>query len=82
MRIAALDDIIDSKRAAGPNAADTAEVVIAVEESAEACLPAVMLGGAVPFPDGALDAVRESMARAGSSDLAVLADRERHEHGE
>jgi L-fuculose-phosphate aldolase len=50
----------------GPDAASTADLVVAVEESAEAELGAALLGGSVPFPDGALDAVRESMARAAS----------------
>ena len=50
----------------GPTAAGTADLVIAVEESAEACVAAAILGGSVPFPDGALDAVRASMARAAS----------------
>jgi L-ribulose-5-phosphate 4-epimerase len=50
----------------GPNGTGTADLVIAIEESAEATLGAAILGGAVPFPDGALDALRESMARAAS----------------
>jgi L-ribulose-5-phosphate 4-epimerase len=50
----------------GPNATSTADLVVAVEESAEASLGAAILGGSVPFPDGALDALRESMARAAS----------------
>jgi L-ribulose-5-phosphate 4-epimerase len=50
----------------GRNAAGAAELVVAVEESAEAALAAAILGGSVPFPEGALEAVRESMARAAS----------------
>jgi L-ribulose-5-phosphate 4-epimerase len=50
----------------GPDATSTADLVVAAEESAEATLGAAILGGAVPFPDGALDALRESMARAAS----------------
>lgn len=41
-----------------------ARLVVAVEESAEAELAAAAVGGAKDFPPGALDAVRESMARA------------------
>jgi L-ribulose-5-phosphate 4-epimerase len=50
----------------GPDAAGTADLVIAIEESAEAVMAATIIGGAVPFPDGALDAVRASMAGAAS----------------
>jgi len=44
----------------------TARLVVAIEESAQAELGAAAIGGAVDFPDGALDAVRASMARVGS----------------
>lgn len=47
--------------AADPMAA--ARLVVAIEEAAEAELAAAAIGGAVDFPDGALDAVRASMAR-------------------
>jgi L-ribulose-5-phosphate 4-epimerase len=50
----------------GPTAAGAADIVVAVEESAEASIAAAIIGGSVPFPDGALDALRESMARAAS----------------
>jgi L-ribulose-5-phosphate 4-epimerase len=45
---------------AGPAAA--AALVVALEEGAEAEWRAVALGGSVPFPAGALEAVRASMA--------------------
>ena len=48
------------------DAMTTADLVIAIEESAEAEIAATILGGAVPFPDDAFDAVRASMARAAS----------------
>ncbi|MER5637259.1 class II aldolase/adducin family protein [Kitasatospora sp. NPDC002227] len=48
----------------GPDAAAAALLVTAIEESAEAEIAAKALGGAVDFPDGALEAVRASMARA------------------
>jgi L-ribulose-5-phosphate 4-epimerase len=41
-----------------------ARLVVAIEESAEAEIGAAAVGGAVDFPEGALAAVRESMARA------------------
>jgi L-fuculose-phosphate aldolase len=50
--------------AADPLAA--ARLVVAIEEAAEAELAATAIGGAVDFPAGALDAVRESMARVQS----------------
>jgi L-ribulose-5-phosphate 4-epimerase len=50
----------------GPNPTDAAHLLMAIEESAEAELAAVALGGAVDFPEGALEAVRASMAKAGS----------------
>jgi L-ribulose-5-phosphate 4-epimerase len=43
-----------------------ARLLIAVEESAEAELAATAIGGGVDFPEGALDAVRASIARAGT----------------
>lgn len=43
-----------------------ARLVIAVEETAEAELAATAIGGGVDLPEGALDAVRESIARAGT----------------
>lgn len=42
-----------------------ARLVVAIEEAAEAELAAQAIGGAVDFPDGALEAVRASMARVG-----------------
>jgi L-ribulose-5-phosphate 4-epimerase len=50
----------------GPDPASTADLVVAIEESAEALTAAAILGGSVPFPDGALDAVRASIARVAS----------------
>ncbi|MHB1548781.1 MAG: class II aldolase/adducin family protein [Acidimicrobiales bacterium] len=50
--------------AADPLAA--ARLVVAIEEAAEAELAAAVIGGAVDFPAGALDAVRASMARVQS----------------
>ena len=44
----------------------TARLVVAIEEASEAELAAAALGGAVDFPPGALDQVRESMARVRS----------------
>jgi L-ribulose-5-phosphate 4-epimerase len=41
----------------------TAWLVVAIEEAAEAEIAAAAIGGAVDFPEGALAAVRESMAR-------------------
>jgi len=43
-----------------------ARLIVAIEEAAEAELSAEVIGGAVDFPEGALDAVRASMARVGS----------------
>ncbi len=40
-----------------------ARLVVAIEEAAEAELAAQAIGGAVDFPEGALDAVRASMNR-------------------
>lgn len=48
----------------GADPQQAADLLIAIEESAEAELAARALGGAVDFPAGALDAVRASMARA------------------
>ena len=50
----------------GPDPLATAHLVVAIEESAEAELAAAAIGGAVNFPEGALDAVRASMARSRS----------------
>ncbi|MGG8409012.1 class II aldolase/adducin family protein [Streptomyces sp. 12297] len=47
----------------GPDSAATAHLVVAIEESAEAEIAAAAIGGAVDFPDGALAAVRASIAR-------------------
>lgn len=41
----------------------TAGLILALEESAEAELGASKIGGAVSFPEGALEMVRESMSR-------------------
>lgn len=43
-----------------------ARLVVAIEEAAEAEIAAVAIGGAADFRPGALDAVRESMARVRS----------------
>lgn len=48
----------------GADPRQAADLLIAIEESAEAELAARALGGAVDFPAGALEAVRASMARA------------------
>lgn len=40
-----------------------ARLVVAIEEAAQAELAAATIGGAVDFPEGALDAVRASMSR-------------------
>lgn len=50
----------------GPDPRQAADLLIAIEESAEAELAARVLGGAVDFPAGALEAVRASMERAAS----------------
>jgi L-fuculose-phosphate aldolase len=50
----------------GPDAADAANLLTAIEESAEAEIAAMAIGGAVDFPDGALEAVRTAMARVSS----------------
>ncbi|MFI6154102.1 class II aldolase/adducin family protein [Kitasatospora sp. NPDC051170] len=47
----------------GPDAAAAAHLVVAIEESAEAEIAAAAIGGAVDFPEGALEAVRASIAR-------------------
>ncbi|MFI9064542.1 class II aldolase/adducin family protein [Streptomyces sp. NPDC053429] len=50
----------------GPDPAATAHLVVAIEESAEAEIAAAAIGGAVDFPEGALEAVRASIARVAS----------------
>ncbi|MFD9791866.1 class II aldolase/adducin family protein [Streptomyces sp. NPDC059070] len=50
----------------GPDSASTAHLVVAIEESAEAELAAAAIGGAVDFPEGAVEAVRASIARVAS----------------
>ncbi|MET7458059.1 class II aldolase/adducin family protein [Streptomyces sp. NPDC005574] len=50
----------------GPDPAATAHLVVAIEESAEAEIAAAAIGGAVDFPEGALAAVRASIARVAS----------------
>ncbi len=47
----------------GADPMSAARLVVAIEEAAEAELAAAAIGGAVDFPEGALDAVRASMAR-------------------
>ncbi|QKW20389.1 class II aldolase/adducin family protein [Kitasatospora sp. NA04385] len=47
----------------GPDPEAAGHLVVAVEESAEAELAAAAIGGAVDFPEGALEAVRASIAR-------------------
>ncbi len=42
----------------------TVNLISALEESAEAEINAIAIGGAVGFPQGALEAVRESMAKS------------------
>jgi L-ribulose-5-phosphate 4-epimerase len=50
----------------GPDPLATAQLVVAIEESAEAEIAAAAIGGAVDFPADALEAVRTSMARVRS----------------
>jgi L-ribulose-5-phosphate 4-epimerase len=50
----------------GPDAGAAAMLVVALEEGAQAEWRAAVLGGSVPFPAGALDAVRAAMAAAGT----------------
>ncbi|MGW0885736.1 class II aldolase/adducin family protein [Streptomyces sp. NPDC002671] len=50
----------------GPDAAATAHLVVAIEESAEAEIAAAAIGGAVDFPAGAQEAVRAAIARVRS----------------
>jgi L-ribulose-5-phosphate 4-epimerase len=50
----------------GPDPRAVAGLVIAIEEAAGAELAAAVIGGAEDFPDGALAAVRESMAKTRS----------------
>lgn len=50
----------------GPDSAAAAHLVVAIEESAEAEIAATAIGGAVDFPEGALAAVRASMAQVSS----------------
>ncbi|MDH6129616.1 class II aldolase/adducin family protein [Kitasatospora sp. GP82] len=47
----------------GPDAAAAGRLVVAIEESAEAELAAAAIGGAVDFPECALESVRASIAR-------------------
>ena len=47
----------------GADPMGAARLVVAIEEAAEAELAAEAIGGAVDFPEGALDAVRASMTR-------------------
>lgn len=47
----------------GADPVGAARLVVAIEDSAEAELAAARIGGGVEFPAGALDSVRESMAR-------------------
>jgi len=50
----------------GPDPMATAQLVVAIEESADAEIAAAAIGGAVDFPEGALEAVRKSMTRVRS----------------
>ena len=50
----------------GPDTAATGHLVEAIEESAEAEIAAAAIGGGVDFPEGALEAVRASIARVSS----------------
>lgn len=50
----------------GPDSAATAHLLVAIEESAEAELAAAAIGGAVDFPQGAVEAVRAAIARVAS----------------
>jgi L-ribulose-5-phosphate 4-epimerase len=47
----------------GSSVSETASIAFAIEEAAAAELAAAALGGGVDFPEGALQRVRESMAR-------------------
>jgi L-fuculose-phosphate aldolase len=51
----------------GPDVATAARLVIAMEEAAQMTLGAERLGGAQPFPPGALEQVRERLAQFGSA---------------
>lgn len=57
----------------GPDSAAAADLVTAIEESAEAELAAAAIGGAVDFPDGALEAVRAAIASAAVAATAATA---------
>ncbi|MFF0299025.1 class II aldolase/adducin family protein [Kitasatospora sp. NPDC004614] len=50
----------------GPDAVAAGHLVVAIEESAQAEIAAAAIGGAVDFPEGALEAVRASIARVSS----------------
>jgi L-fuculose-phosphate aldolase len=50
----------------GPDPLTTARLIISMEEAAELILAAEPLGGAKPFPDGALEQERQHMQRFGS----------------
>ncbi|GAA2716387.1 MULTISPECIES: class II aldolase/adducin family protein [Streptomyces] len=50
----------------GPDAAAAGHLLVAIEESAEAEIAAAAIGGAVDFPEGALESVRASIARVSS----------------
>jgi L-fuculose-phosphate aldolase len=50
----------------GPTPAAAAQIIIIMEEAAEMTLAARSLGGAQPFPEGALEQEREHMRRFGS----------------
>lgn len=52
----------------GSTVEEAARIAIALEEGAAAALRAELLGGARPFPDGALDEVRERMSAFGMGD--------------
>jgi L-fuculose-phosphate aldolase len=47
----------------GKDIGATAQLIVAMEEAAEMTLDAVPVGGAQPFPEGALEQVRAQVAR-------------------
>jgi L-fuculose-phosphate aldolase len=59
----------------GADPAAAAQLLMAIEESAEAELAAAAIGGGVDFPAGALAAVRAAMARVSSPNSETDVDR-------
>jgi L-ribulose-5-phosphate 4-epimerase len=57
--------------AMGPDPVSVARLIMAMEEGAAAVIAAEPLGGALPFPPGALAREQEHMARHGSSSASL-----------